>query len=451
MILKKCILKISFNILFCKIILLFIIIVLSNIKDDWNNNSFELNNFYENSLNKTINIGLVARAIKNGGSERSASLICHYFSKVKIFKLFLFTLQDKEKNEFYIDENIERIVVKQNLIKAINQTKIDILLYQLYDYKQVYELNKLKHIKIIIINRSCFLHWIYYDGYNFFKTYYKMYKNAEYSISLVPFENDYLFRKWGVNSILISNFIPYEYNKIIPSDLSCNLILMLGRGDDKTKRFDLGIKAMKHIISEVSQSEMKIISSLDNIYYLFKLTKELNLENFVKFVGYTSSPEIYFKNASIHLFPTLVESFGNVLTETKIHGIPNVLVGLDYVACSHGGTVIIYDDSPLSLANVVIKILKNKRYKKKLGRDARHSMKKYRNYLILKRWVKIILAIYKGKENYQKLRDEDKKLSEKDSIKLIQNQLNLLKHRKPKFINISLKDIINFSFMENLK
>ena len=278
-----------------------------------------------------------------------------------------------------------------------------------------------------------------------------MYKNAEYSISLVPFENDYLFRKWGVNSILISNFIPYEYNKIIPSDLSCNLILMLGRGDDKTKRFDLGIKAMKHIISEVSQSEMKIISSLDNIYYLFKLTKELNLENFVKFVGYTSSPEIYFKNASIHLFPTLVESFGNVLTETKIHGIPNVLVGLDYVACSHGGTVIIYDDSPLSLANVVIKILKNKRYKKKLGRDARHSMKKYRNYLILKRWVKIILAIYKGKENYQKLRDEDKKLSEKDSIKLIQNQLNLLKRRKPKFINVSLKDIINFSFMENLK
>ena len=126
-------------------------------------------------------------------------------------------------------------------------------------------------------------------------------------------------------------------------------------------------------------------------------------------------------------------------------------MGLDYVACSTGGTVIIYDDSPLSLANAVIKILKNKRYRKKLGRDARHSMKKYRNHLILKRWVKIILAIYKGKENYQKLRDEDNKLSEKDSIKLIHNQLKLLKHRKPKFNNISLNDILNFSFMENLR
>ena len=208
---------------------------------------------------------------------------------------------------------------------------------------------------------------------------------------------------------------------------------------------------MKHIISEVPQCEMKIISSLNNIYYLLKLIKELNLENLVKFVGYSSNPEIYFKNASVHLFPTLVESFGNVLSETKVHGIPNILVGLDYVACSHGGTVIIYDDSPLSLAKVVIKILKNKRYRKSLGKYARHSMKKFRNYLILKRWVKIIIAIYKGKEYYQKLRDEDKKLPEKESIKLIQNQLNLLKHRKPKFNYITLNNIVNFSFIENLK
>ena len=452
MILKKCQLNFSFNKLFRKIFIIFILIIcLFSYKENWNNNNYELNNFYEKSLNKTINIGLVSNSLKNGGRERSASLICNHFSKIKKFKLFLFTLREKENNEFYINENIERIVVKQNLITVINQTKIDILLYQIYNYRQIYELIKLKHIKVIIINRSCFLHWIYYDSYNIFKTYYRMYKNSEYTISLVPFENDYLFRKWGINSVLISNFITYEYNDITPSDLSSNLILMIGRGDDKTKRFDLGIKAMKHIISEVPQCEMKIISSLNNIYYLLKLIKELNLENLVKFVGYSSNPEIYFKNASVHLFPTLVESFGNVLSETKVHGIPNILVGLDYVACSHGGTVIIYDDSPLSLAKVVIKILKNKRYRKSLGKYARHSMKKFRNYLILKRWVKIIIAIYKGKEYYQKLRDEDKKLPEKESIKLIQNQLNLLKHRKPKFNYITLNNIVNFSFIENLK
>jgi hypothetical protein len=413
--------------------------------------SFYNNNYYEYSLKKKINIGLVAKSLKNGGAERSASLICYYFKKVKIFKLFLFTLQKRQENEFDVDKNIQRIVVNNNLIELIKKTQIDILLYQLYDYKQIIELNKLEHLKIILINRSCFLHWLYYNKCYFFRKYYKVYKYSKYTISLVPFENDYLFRKWGIKSILISNFIVYEYNDITPSDLSSNIILMIGRGNDRTKRFDLGIKAMKYIISEVPQSEMKLISSLNNINYLYKLIEELELKNFVKFVGYKSNPSFYFKNASLHIFPTLVESFGNVLTETKIYGIPNILVGLDYVACSHGGTVIIYDDSPLSLANVSIKILKDKRYRKKLGRDARHSMKKIKNYLILKRWIKIILSVYYGNKYYQKLRKEDKKLADEEAIKLIQNQLNLLKHRKKRFKNITFNNIINFTYMENLK
>ena len=175
------------------------------------------------------------------------------------------------------------------------------------------------------------------------------------------------------------------------------------------------------------------------------------MRNFVKFEGYKSNPSIYYKNASLHLFPTLVEAFPNILSETKIYGIPNILIGLDYVTCSNGGTVIIYDDSPLSLAKVIINILRNKRFKEKLGRDARLSMKKLDNNIILKRWIKIILSIYDGKENYQKLRNKDKKMADKDAIRIIENQLNLLKNRNKSFINVTLNDIINFTFLENLK
>jgi glycosyltransferase involved in cell wall biosynthesis len=249
----------------------------------------------------------------------------------------------------------------------------------------------------------------------------------------------------------MNNFIQYEYDAIAPSDLSTDIILMIGRGDDRNKRFDLGIKSMKYIINEVPQSEMKLISKLNGIVYLKKLTKKLNLENYVKFVGYASNPSIYFTNASIHLFPTISESFGNVLAETKIYGIPNILVGLDYLSASEGGTVIIYDDSPLSLARIGVKILKNKKYKKKLGRAARNSMKKFNNWLILKRWIKVILSIYNGKEDYKKLRNEDKKMLDKDAINLIEKQINLLKQRKTKFINLTLKDIENLTFIQNLK
>jgi hypothetical protein len=403
-------------------------------------------------LKNKIKIGIVTNSLKSGGVERSTSLILYHFDKVKIFKLFLFSLKGKQKNEYAINSNIKRIIFEnKNLTNLIEQKKIDILLYQFYNFNEINELKKIKQLKLVVINRSCFLHWIYYNKYYFFNTYYKAYKDNEYTISLVPFENDYLFKKWGINSILINNFIQYEYNDIIPSDLSSDIILMIGRGDDRTKRFDLGIKSMKYIINKIPQSEMKIISNTNDILFLQKLTKDLILENYVKFAGYTSNPSIYFKNASIHIFPTLVESFGNVLTETKIFGIPNILVGLDYVSASEGGTVIIYDDSPISLAKIAIKILKNKKYKNELGLSARNSMKKFNNTLILKRWIKIILSIYNGKESYQKLRNKDKKMKDKDAIKLITNQLNLLKYRNKKFINLTLKNVINLTFMENLK
>jgi len=55
------------------------------------------------------------------------------------------------------------------------------------------------------------------------------------------------------------NFIPYKYNKIVPSNLLSNIILMIGRAYDRIKRFDLGIRAMKYISSQIPQSELKIL------------------------------------------------------------------------------------------------------------------------------------------------------------------------------------------------
>ena len=55
--------------------------------------------------------------------------------------------------------------MSNKIAELIKKKKIDILLYQLYFYKQISELNKINHLKIILINHSCFLHWIYYKKY----------------------------------------------------------------------------------------------------------------------------------------------------------------------------------------------------------------------------------------------------------------------------------------------
>ena len=271
------------------------------------------------------------------------------------------------------------------------------------------------------------------------------------SYLLIPFENDYLFKKWGINSILMNNFLPYELNSIITSDLSSKTILMIGRGDDKIKRFDLGIKAMKYIIENMTECEMKIISQNNNIQDLYKLVNDLNLNNNIKFVGYSPQPEKFFNNASLHLFPTLAEAFPNVLSETLSYGIPNILVGLDYVSASKKGTVIIYDDSPISIAKEALKILINDTYRKKLGREARNGMNRFNNTFLLKKWVKLILSIYKGSNYYDILRNQDEKINKNEYLKIITNQVKLLQIRINKFRNITITDIENFTFMENLK
>ena len=283
-----------------------------------------------------------------------------------------------------------------------------------------------------------------YSSLSYFKSLYNNYKKAKYVITLVPLENDYLFKKWGIRSILMTNFMTYQYKNIVPSDLSSKTILMIGRLGDKKKRFYLGIKAMKYIVKEVPESHLLMIGSLSGISYLQNLTKELSLEKNTQFVGYTSTPHIYFKNASLHIFPTICESFGLVLSETKIYGIPNILVGLDYVSIAKGGTIIIYDDNPESIAKEAIKILTNYRYRKKMGAKARKSVKQFNNDYLLLKWIRLILSVYRGDYYYELLRNQDKKMSNLDALNIINSQIKLLKMRFPKFKNITINQFLHF-------
>ena len=175
----------------------------------------DLNLSFGNNLKKKINLAIYYNSIKNGGVERLTSLLLNYLNNAKIFNLFLLTII-KEDNEYAIPINVKRIIVnlkkKNELIKILNKEKIDILIYHFYNELEIKKLNYLKKTKSIIYNNSCFLIWIYSNFYSFYKTIYNAYKKSKYIISLVPFENRYLFRKWGIRSIIMDNFISFEYN-----------------------------------------------------------------------------------------------------------------------------------------------------------------------------------------------------------------------------------------------
>ena len=422
------------------------------LNDIYHSIQYFLNISFHNNLNKKIKIGIYCKSLKNGGIQRSTSLTLKYLNKIEIFKSYLFAFKSQEDDEYNIPGKIRRITIKNksiiNLIKEIRKNKIDILIYQFPLNNEINLLNKNNNIKTIFVIHSSFFYWLY-SNYTYLSIY-ESYKNSKYIISSIPLENDYLFKKWGINSSFISNFIYNDYNTIIPSDLSSKIILMIGRGNKRLKRFDLGIISMEYISKEIKDSEMKIISNITDIDNLKYLVENLNITNYVKFVGYKKNPEVYFKKSSLHLFPSISESFGYVLSETKIYSIPNILMGLDYVSIAKEGTIIIYDDTPESLAKEGIKILKNENYRKKLGKQARKSMKKISNDLPFRKWIELILSVYNGYEYYDLLRKKEIEMNKLSALNILNNQIKLLKMRNSNFSNFTINNIENFSFLKIL-
>jgi glycosyltransferase involved in cell wall biosynthesis len=246
----------------------------------------DLNLSFVKNLNNKINIGLYSYCLKNGGRARLTSTLINYLYKIKIFNIYLFTKVSKQENEYFIPEDVKRIVIDNNIDKIISKFKIDVLLYNLYNYSEINKLNNRKKPKIIYYQHSSFFYFLY-SNYTSFLSLYKAYKNAKYVVSLVPLENSYIFKYWGINSILMANFVTFKYNLVIPSNLFSKTILMIGRGYNKLKRFNLGINAMEYIIKEDSKCEMKIISILNKTNDLQNLVYNLNLENQIKFIGYS--------------------------------------------------------------------------------------------------------------------------------------------------------------------
>ena len=436
------------------ILLILILINVMNINFGKRNDIFnliqsDLNSNFPYKINNKINLGIYTYRIKDGGRARITSILLNYLNNIKFFNINLFTVLKKEDNEYLIPKGIRRTNIKKNIIKEIRKKKIHILIYELESDKEIDILNNMKNIKVIFYQHTSSFDWIY-DNYTTFKKLYKAFKNSKNVLSIVPFDHHYLFKKWGIRSIYLNNFMTYDYHSIIPTDFASKIILMIGRGDAKKKRFHIGIQAMEYIIKELPECELKIISDLTRINKIQKLVKNLNLENFIKFMGYKSSPDIYFKNASLILFPSISEAFPMVLCETKMYGIPNILLGLSYITVSKEGTFIIYDDSPESLSKESIKLLKDKKLMEKVGFEARKSMKKFNNQLLLSQWIHFILGIFSGENYFQKFKEKEKKINEHNLLDIINKQIKLLKMREKRFNNITINDFENFTYLEDL-
>ena len=444
-------LKIAFYFIIAHIIVILILTRNDMLKKSKNNG------LSSEDMKTKVRLALYIHSLSTGEMEKLISILLNYLSNQSIFEIYLFINKDC-KIEYKINQKIHKIKINihstQILRYKLIEYNIELFLYlfnNIKDIKMLNKLNELKDIRTIFINYSGFLYRVYNDDSYSFNTLYEAYKESKFTVSFIPFENELLFKNWGIDSIFMDVPLKFFYNNTFPSDLSSKTILMMGKGSEHMKRLDLGIKTMKYIVKEIPDCKMKIITDIDGKNSLKKLSRQLDLENNIVFEEYTSFNEIHFKNVSLHLMTSIAERSGMDVCETKLFGIPNVLVGLDYLPCSKGGVSIIYDDNPKEIAEECIDILRDKAYREQMGKEAREAMKNYDVDSIADKWMRLLLCAYLDETYYHKIKEEDNDLINlKDEEKILNNQIDLLKKRIKRLGNINSYDLKKFSFIKRI-
>ena len=158
-------------------------------------------------------------------------------------------------------------------------------------------ITKSKNFKIVVLNKKEFLKLNQkYDSKNL-KLVYPGIKLKEY-----PSNNDVL--------------------KKFDLDLNKKIIFSVGRLEEKQKRLSLIIKAVA-VLSKKYQNFVYVIAGKGSDINLYqKMVKKLNIENFVKIVGFVSDEEKYnlIKNATVVLQASERENLSAVMEETLLIG-----------------------------------------------------------------------------------------------------------------------------------
>ena len=122
------------------------------------------------------------------------------------------------------------------------------------------------------------------------------------------------------------NLKEYPYNndvlKKFGLDLNKKIIFSVGRLEEKQKRLSLIIKAVA-VLSKKYQNFVYVIAGKGSDINLYqKMVKKLNIENFVKIVGFVSDEEKYnlIKNATVVLQASERENLSAVMEETLLIG-----------------------------------------------------------------------------------------------------------------------------------
>jgi glycosyltransferase involved in cell wall biosynthesis len=186
--------------------------------------------------------------------------------------------------------------------------------------------------------------------------------------------------KTDVSPIIhLPNFI--ELQKFHELKNNYNL-LFVGRLE-KVKGVEFLIKAIPLIIKVFPQSTLTIIGDGRDKTDLLNLTKKLQLEKYIQFIGWVEHKDIhtYYKKTSIVVIPSVwPENFPTVCNEAMSIGRPVIgtnVGGIPEIIDDGVNGYIVEPENPEQIAQNVIKLFLEENLLKGLGRNARKKAEEF--------------------------------------------------------------------------
>lgn len=182
-------------------------------------------------------------------------------------------------------------------------------------------------------------------------------------------------------------------NENIDKDLEGEYILAIGRLEETQKDFTTLIKAYSKICDEVEEN-LYIIGDGRHREQLESLTKDLKIENRVKFLGFRTNPYPYLKRANLFVHSSKFEGFGLVILEAMILG--KMVIATDCPTgpselLNNGKNGILVEIGNIDeMADNMKKVLLDKEVQKEYLKNSEEKLKEFDARLVMREFENIL-------------------------------------------------------------
>lgn len=373
-------------------------------------------------------ISILSLHLGYGGIEKSIVSLANFLSKKYIveiavcYKLYdksVFNLDDNISVKYLNDNTIvpnhkslKTAIHSKNIIKIFKEFKYSL---KVLHYRKKSMVNYIKNCNsdVIISTRDIFNEWLslygksdvlkigwehnhFHDNYKYAHRIVRSAKKLDYLV-LVSMDLLEFYKRKMSNYRCMCIYIPNCIESIPQrlSKLNEKRFISVGRLSPEKGYLDL-LRVYKLLRNDYPDWVLDIIGDGKERDNLERYIKNNNLEECVTLHGFQGKEYIdkLMNKSSIYLMTSFTESFGIVLIEAMSHGLPciafNSAEGAREIINSGENGYLIKNRNYEMMIKKIGDLIKNPEKRKKIGKNARESIKKYTSDVVGEEWLTLI-------------------------------------------------------------